>query len=229
MTPAAAEIIVPGGEGGSFHRTIQRWSAGASLALGGVKLALDWKDDNAPDSIVRTDLRDVTRWRLRADWRAGKLLRIVGTAEKIDGDNPAPGVDYNLQTRHYGVDVDLTPVEDLAVRLAYSRFKTDTAVTIRIPQNFMLAPSDYAEDGEEKVASASYKIGPVALEGGFSRFSNSGDLGLKLDRTWAHCDLEFTTNLGATLMFDRYKYREDVLALSNFDAKRYGFFLRWHD
>jgi len=229
VTPDAAEIVVPGGQGGRFDRTIRRWSAGATATVDGLKLALDWKDDHAPDSIVRTDYRDLKRWRLRADWTAGKLLRVVGTAEKLDGDNPAEGIDYDFRARHWGVDVDLTALEALGVRLGYAKFKADSAVTIVVPQNFTLEPSLYTEDGEEKSASASYKIGPVSLEGGWSRFTNSGDLGLSLDRAFAHCDVELTAALGATLVFDRYRYRDDLLAISNFDANRYAFLLRWHE
>jgi hypothetical protein len=229
VTPDAAEIVVPGGEGGTFDRTLNRWSAGANLDVSSVKFALDWKEDNANHTIVRTDFRDLKRWRLRADWKAAKFLHVLGTAERIDGDNPAVGANYTLGTRHYGADVDVMPIEALDVRLGYGRYKTDTAITIRVPQDFTLAPSLFSEDGEEKDASASLKLGGVLLEAGFSRFDNTGDLGLRLDRTFAHCDLDFTSNLGASLRFDRYKYNEDVLAVSDFEAKRYGVFLRWHE
>lgn len=229
VTPDAAEIVVPGGEGGTFDRTLDRWSAGANLDVNSLKVALDWKEDSANDTIVRTDFRDLKRWRLRADWNAGKILHMVGTAERIDGNNPTTGAQYTLGTRHYGANLDLTPIDALTVRLGYGRFKTDTAIMILVPQNFTLAPSQFSEDGEEKEASASLKLRLVSLEGGFSRFANSGDLGLRLDRTFARCDVDFTSNFGASLRFDHYKYSEDVLAISDFDAKRYGVFLRWHE
>jgi hypothetical protein len=229
VTPDAAEIVVPGGEGGRFDRTVKRYSVGGNVTLPGLKLALDYKEDSADATIVRTDFGDVRRWRLRADWRAAKLLHIVGTAEKIDGENPAEGARYDLQTRHYGADLELTPIEALVLRLGYDQYKSDTAITIRVPQDFTTEQSLYTENGKEKEASAALKLGRVSLGAGFSRFDNSGDLPLRLDRTFARCDVDITSTLGAGVRFDRYKYDEDMLALSNFDAKRYGVFLRWHE
>jgi len=229
VSPDAAEIVVPGGEGGRFDRTLKRWSAGVSLDASPVKVALDWKEDSSDETIVRTDFADLKRWRLRADWEAAKFLHLVGTAERIDGDNPVEGAKYTLGTRHYAADLDVMPLEALALRLGYGQYKTDTAITIRVPQNFSLAPSLFSENGEEKEASATVKLAPFSIEAGVSRFDNSGDIGLRLDRTFAHCDVDFTSTLGASLRFDRYKYSEDVLAVSDFDAKRYGVFLRWHE
>jgi|APFre7841882654_1041346.scaffolds.fasta_scaffold27460_2 hypothetical protein len=222
-----AEIVVPGGQGGYFHRSIKRYSAGAALTFSTFKLGVDWKEDSSPQSIVRIDFRDVKRWKARADWTAAKLFRLVATAEWITGDNPTPDVYYDLKTKHIGADLDITPVKPLALRLGYGRFKTDTSAFYRVPQDFTLASSLYGENGIQKEASATLKLARFLIDGGYSKFSNTGSVGLELDHTYAHCDFDFTAKLGASLQYDRYKYIDDVFTLSSFDAKRYGVFLRW--
>ncbi len=227
LTPDAAEIVVPGGQGGSFDRTVKRTSAGATLTVSGLKVGLDWHKDTAENAIIRLDALNSKRWRLRADWALAQFLHVVGTGEKITADNPTTDIGYELETKHTAVDLDVIPVKDLTLRFGYGRYQTDSNVTVRVPQDFTLEPSVYSEDGKEKQGGLTYKVGRFALDTGFSRFENDGSLALRLDRTFARLDLDFTSRLGASLQYDRNEYRETVLSLANYDAKRYGFFLRW--
>ena len=229
VSPAAAEIVVPGGQGGRFDRVVKRTSAGATLALADVKLALDWKKDDADNAVVRTDYLNLERWRGRATWTAGKYLQIVGTGERIKAENPTPGIDQAATTKHWEGDVVLTPVEPLSVRLGYGVYKVDSAITIRVPQDFSLEPSLYLEDGTSKDASVTYKIGRFSFDAGYSRFENTGDLALKLDRRTLGCDFDITPAVAASLRFDKREYSEVALPIDNFDAKIYGVFLRWHN
>src|SRR5664280_438905 len=229
VSPAAAEIVVPGGQGGRFDRVVKRTSAGATLALADVKLAVDWKKDDADNAVVRTDYLNLERWRGRATWTAGKFLQLVGTAEHIKAENPTPGIDQASTTKHWEGNVVLTPVTALSVSLGYGVYKVDSAITIRTPQDFGLEPSRYTEDGTSKDASLTYKVGRFGFDAGYSQFENSGDLALKLDRATVGCDFDFTPTLGASLRFDKHMYREIALPIDNFDAKIYGVFLRWHN
>ncbi len=229
VSPAAAEIVVPGGQGGRFDRVVKRTSAGATLALSDVKLVVDWKKDDADNAVVRTDFLNLERWRGRASWRAGSFLQLVGTAERIKAENPTPGVDQASTTKHWEGNVILTPVTALSVSLGYGVYKVDSAITIRVPQDFSLEPSLYTEDGTSKDASLTYKVGRFGFDAGYSQFENSGDLALKLDRTTLGCDFDITPKVGASLRFDKHMYREIALPIDNFDAKIYGVFLRWHN
>ncbi|HQT95936.1 MAG TPA: hypothetical protein PK435_14995 [Thermoanaerobaculaceae bacterium] len=229
VAPAAAEIIVPGGQGGRFDRQVKRTSAGATLALADVKLAVDWKKDDADNAVVRTDYLNLERWRGRASWRAGSFLELVGTAERIKAENPTAGIDQASTTKHWEGNVVLTPVTALSVSLGYGVYKVDSAITIRVPQDFSLEPSLYTEDGTSKDASLTYKVGRFGFDAGYSQFENNGDLALKLDRTTLGCDFDITPTVGASLRFDKHMYREVALPIDNFDAKIYGVFLRWHN
>ncbi len=229
VSPAAAEIVVPGGQAGRYDRQVKRTTAGATLALATVRLSVDYKKDDADNAVVRTDYLNLERWRGRASWRAGSFLELVGTGEQIRTDNPTSGINQTATTKHWGGDLVLTPISALDVRVGYGIYKVDSAITIRVPQDFSLEPSLYTEDGTEKSASVTYHAGSVRFDAGYSHFENTGDLALKLDRTSLGCDFDLTRTLGASLRFDKHMYREVALPIANFDAKIYGFFLRWHN
>lgn len=229
VTPDAAEIVVPGGQGGHFTRDVKLYSAGATFTVSGLKLAFDWKKDDADNAIVRTDYLNQERWRARLSWTAGQFLRLVGTAEHIKGENPTAGVDRDATTKHWAGDLELTPLKDLVVRLGYGVYKADSTITIRQPQDFTLVPSIYSEDGTSKDAAASYRFGRGGFEVGFSKFENTGSMALTLDRTFARADFDFTKEWGVLVQFEKRKYQEDALSIADYDAKWYGVFLRWRN
>jgi hypothetical protein len=229
VTPAAAEIVVPGGQSGRFDREVKRTSAGATLLVGGLKFGVDWKKDDADKAVVRTDYLSLERWRGRVNWTAGKFMQLVGTAERITADNPTTGINQTSTTKHWAGDAVFTPIEPLAIRVGYGVYRVDSRITIRTPQDFLLVPSIYGEDGTSKEAGITYKVGRFGLDAAYSRFSNTGDLPLTLDRTTAGLDFDLTSTVGASLRFDKRKYEENLLPIANYDAKIYGFFLRWHN
>lgn len=228
VTPDAAEVVVPGGQGGQFDRSVKRYGAGANLGIGTLKLAADWRKDDADSAVVRIDALNQSRARLQAQWAPGKVLRIAGTAERLTGDNPTAGIGYDFTTKHYAMDVDVTPIEALSLQLGYGIFKSDSTVAIRQPQDFQTTTSVYAEDGKSLDASLSLNVaGRYHFLGGVSRFENTGNLGFSLNRTFGRVDVDLTDALGVTVSFDKRKYTEDALQLANYDADRLGFFFRW--
>ncbi len=227
VTPAAAEIVVPGGQGGHYTRDVKLYSAGADLKVSTLKLSLDWKKDDADNAIVRIDYLNQERWRARAAWTAGKFLRLVATGENIKAENPTAGIDRDVTTKHWGADVEITPVKPLVVRLGYGDYRVDSTTIIRQPQDFSLTDSIYTEDGTSKEASAAFTFAHGSVEAGVSRFENSGSLELTLDRAYARADVDFSKSWGALVQYEKRKYEETLLPIANFDANWYGVFLRY--
>jgi len=227
VTPAAAEIVVPGGQGGHFTRDVKLYSAGADVKVSTLKLSFDWKKDDADNAIVRTDYLNQERWRGRLAWTAGAFLRLVGTAEHIKAENPTAGIDRAVTTKHWAADAEITPVQPLVLRLGYGIYRVDSTTIIRQPQDFSLIDSIYSEDGTSKDASASYTFSSGSVEAGYSRFENNGSLGLTLDRTFARANIDFTKTWGVLVQFEKRKYEDNLLADANYDAKWYGVFLRY--
>ncbi|HVN32656.1 MAG TPA: hypothetical protein VMT45_11785 [Thermoanaerobaculaceae bacterium] len=229
VTPDAAEIVVPGGQGGDFTRDVKLYSAGVTFTVSTLKLAVDWKKDDADNAIVRTDYLNQERWRARLSWTLGQFLRLVGTTEKITGENPTTGIDREATTKHWAGDLEITPVKDLIFRLGYGEYKVDSTTTIRQPQDFSLVASVYNEDGTSKDAAVSYRFGRGGFEVGLSKFENTGSMPLTVDRTFARVDFDITKAWGVLVQYETRKYEDDVLSIANFDAKWYGLFLRWRN
>ena len=64
-TPDASEIIVPGGQGGEFERTVNTYGGGATFAACGVTLTGDYRHDDANQPIFRTDFINRDRYKFR--------------------------------------------------------------------------------------------------------------------------------------------------------------------
>jgi hypothetical protein len=227
VSPAAAEIVVPAGQGGTFSRDLQDLSAGAMVKVSPVKISLDWRHQSAEDLILRTDFRDQNRWRLRVDVAGGSFLRVLGTAEIIEAENPRSGFLYDATTRHYALDINITPIEALTVRLGAGSSFTNSAMLVRRPQDFVVESSAYDEDGRSYDGGVTMKLGRFSFDGGYSRFSNEGSLELDLDRTYANVAVDLAGGFGVLAQYDKRDYDEKALSLASFDATRYGVFLRW--
>jgi hypothetical protein len=227
ITPAAAEIVVPGGQGGVYDRSIQRRSAGADATLGPVTLGVDWLSDETDDAIVRTDYLDRERLRARAGVKVSSWLRILGTAEWTDLANPTIGIEYDAEIEHLAATLEITPVEALTLHGTYDTYTSDSTVLIRAPQDFSTSPSIYAEDGESVDGGLSLKLGRFRLDAGVSQYSNEGDMPFDLDRTYGRIDVQITDAIGVYGQFESREYSETLLPIADYSADRYGLFLRW--
>ena len=227
ITPAAAEIVVPGGQGGAFERSIDRLSAGADATLGPVTLGVDWLSDDADEAFVRTDYLDRERLRARAGVKIGSMVKLLGTAEWIDLDNPTPGIEYDAEIEHLAATVEVTPVAAFSLHASYDTYTSDSTVLIRAPQDFSTSPSIYAEDGESIDGGLTLKLGRVRLDAGASRYSNDGDLPFDLDRTYGRIDVQITEAIGVYGQYESREYSETLLPVADYSADRYGLFLRW--
>ena len=95
--------------------------------------------------------------RLRLGWELTTVLSIVGTAEQIEADNPADGIELDVETDHYAIQLLVTPVKDLTFDLGYDSYQTDTATVIRRPHDFGVEPSLYSEEGEALFGGLTWK------------------------------------------------------------------------
>ncbi len=227
IVPAAAEIVVPGGQGGTFKRSIDRLSAGADANLGPVTLGADYLKDDADAAVVRSDYLDRDRLRTRATVKVGSFLKVLATGEWINLKNPTVGIQYDADVTHWAAGLDLTPIPALTLHGGYDSYESDSRVLIRLPQDFSTVPSIYAEDGENIEGSASLKLGRFLLEAGANQYTNKGDLPFDLNRTYARIDIGITGELGVYGQYEKREYTEKLLSAADYTADRYGLFVRW--
>lgn len=227
ILPDLAEIVVPGGQGGTFKRDIDRASAGADLDFGMVSLGGDVSQDTADVAVVRTDYSDRLRVRGRIGFKLGSVIRLVGTTETIDSSNPQADTKYDSTVKHWAVNLDVTPIEAITIHAGYDEYQSDSSLIVRRPQDFVLETSVYAEDGENIEGSVSAKLGRITFDLGGNRYTNEGDLAFDLDRAYARFDIGISDGIGIYGNWERRKYDEKALTLASFDGDRYGIFLRW--
>lgn len=222
-----AQIVLPGGQEGEFDREISSYNVGGSVGIGGFKLLLDVVGQDADDIVMRTDFNDRMRLRGRIDWAIGRILRVLLTAESIESDNDASGVGYQAETDRWAVDLTLTPTDSFTLRAAYDAYSTDTEIPIRVPQSFEIVPSIYAEDAELLEGGLMWKVWVLTLDAAYSTFENTGSFPFQLDRAAARLAVDLSKHFAIAGEFENWDYSEAVFPVADYDADRYGFYVRW--
>jgi hypothetical protein len=223
-----AQIVLPGGQQGSYGRKIETFEIGGVLDLGDLKVLLDLGGQEADELIMRTDFNDRTRIRGRIDWSIGRMFRVLGTAETIDADNASSDVGYDAQTDHYAIDLNLTPTDNFTLGLAWDSYQTDTEIPIRVPQSLDTAPSIYAEDGQLLTGDLNWIISIVTVSAAYSTFENTGSFPFQMDRAMARVAVDITKSIAIAGEYENWDYSEDSFPIADYDADRYGVYLRWH-
>lgn len=228
LAPAAAEIVIPGGQGGSYAREADRTTAGAAIATKGVSLAAEWRRDDADAPVVRTDFLSRDTLRLRATVQLSPWLRLAATGEDAEATNPTPGIDLAIASTRWGADVEVAPLRWLSLRGSYGTFDVDSQITVRRPHDFGREPSLYLEDGNEAAGTLVVSLPRFAAQVAAGRLRNRGTVPFMLHRRALRLDVHLTPALGLVGNWEEREYDEALLASANYDARRYGLALRWH-
>jgi hypothetical protein len=222
-----AEIVVPGGQFGSFDRSTDGYELGAGVDIGNLRVLVDYRGEDADNAIVRTDFLDRSAVRGRIDWSLSSWLRVLATIESIEADNDTPGIGLDAETDHWAFDIDLRPVESLVFRLAWDTYETESTTLVRIPHDFSTAFSEHTEEGEILEGSLEWRIAAFTLGAAYSTLDNEGVLPFQLDRAFGRLGCSFNDHWGAALEYENNDYTEKGFALADFDADRFGVFIRW--
>ncbi|HPW56099.1 MAG TPA: hypothetical protein PLP31_10230 [Thermoanaerobaculaceae bacterium] len=228
ITPALAEIVVPGNQGGVFERDIDRVSGGAELTFGAIAFGGDWTKDDSDQTVVRTDFTERTRLRGRITVKLSDLLRVRGVAEKIESSNPTQGIGYNGEVKHWGANLELKPIEAVTIRGGYDSYRSDSRINAFVPYPPAPTRSRYREDGTNVEGSISAMLGRFTFGVGANRYTNDGDFEFDLDSRYLRFDVGITDQLGVYGQIERRTYDEKALPAADFEADRYGLFLRWN-
>ena len=222
----AAEIVVPGSQEGEFNREITRYFLGGSVDIFKGTLLLDYQTEDGDEAVLRTDFTTRDRYRLRVTYPIADLFELFGTAEKIDSDNLDSGIGYEAETKHYSAQVGFTPIQNLAFRATWDSFKTDSSVAIRRPYDLGVESSLYSDDGTMLEGSVDWTGGRFGIQAGYSTLDNTGTFLFQLDRIFARCTYEFNKQISLGLEYESHDYSEDLFSAADFDAERYGIFIR---
>jgi hypothetical protein len=222
-----SQIVTPGGQQGEFEREVDVVGAGVGVVFGDSRFTVDVVNESADEIVMRTDFNDRLRLRGRFDWSISRFFRVLAMAERITASNGSSGVDYEADTDHLALDLDITPTDSVSLRLAYDGYTTDTSVPIRVPSDFSIVASEHTEDGELLEGQLRWRISRFDLELGYSEFTNDGSFAFDITRAFAGIGFDFTDSFGAAVEYETNEYNEDILRVANYDAERIAVFLRW--
>jgi hypothetical protein len=225
VTADLSEIVIDGGQGGTFDRRVRTIFLDGSYTLAGLTLGASLQRDDADNPILRTDFVDRDRYRLRAAWKAPRWLRIGVTADETRQENDRPDVAYDARLRQYTADVLVTPLEALQLRASASRFRSDSNILIRRPENFTIEESVHVEKGESIEGGLTFSWSRLTFDGDLSRFENEGSLPFELDRSRARLTVQVRESIGIGAEWAHDEYREAAFAIADYEASRYGVFL----
>lgn len=228
VTPDLAEITIPGGQGGTFERSIDSFDLSAAYRARGFLLSAAYRLDTADDPILRTDFIDRNRIRVRAGWTDPRnRLRVGVTGEQIDQTNDRADIDFDSQVRQVAADVEFAPAPKFSLRANASRLDADSDILFRRPQTLVVDRSFHTEEGTSYGGGVTLALAPVTFNADVSRFENEGTNVFKIDRIRARVVYDFIARAGIAAEISKDEYSDTTLPLGDYEASRYGIYLRF--
>lgn len=117
------------------------------------------------------------------------------------------------------------PVQKLRFRAGASQYKADSTVSFLQPQNSALGQSIYAEKGNGIEGGIGFFLTKFSIDADVARFDNERII--KIDRCRARVVYDFLAKVGLAAELSRDEYTEENSTLGDYDATRYGIFLRY--
>lgn len=226
VSPDLSEIVVEGGQGGTFDRRVRTFLMDGSYSRSGLTIGASLQHDSADDPILRTDFLDRERYRLRGAWKAPRFVRLGVMAEQTQQSNDHPDVAYDSTLRQYTGDIEVTPFEALSLRASASRFRSDSSILFRRPENFATEESVHVERGKSIEGGLSFSWSRISFDGDLTHFENEGSTPFELDRSRARVMVQIREAIGIGAEWARDEYSEASFAIADYEASRYGVFLR---
>jgi len=226
IAPDLSEIVVSGGQGGTFDRRVRSFQLDGNYARAGFILGASLRRDNADDPILRTDYLDRDRYRVHAGWKAPRYFRAGITADETQQSNNRSDTRFDAKLRQFTADVEVTPIAALTLRASGSRFRSDSNVLIRRPENFIIEESVHLERGKAFEGGLSFAWSRLSFDGSLSRFENEGSFPFELDRAQARLNVQVREQIGVVGEWAKDEYTESSFAIADYEATRFGVFLR---
>jgi hypothetical protein len=229
VTEDPAEIVVPGGQGGTFGRNINRFEGAVTVSMYGFNLMGEASYDDANAAITRVDYLTRNRERVRLTWKGFGFVTVGGSVFFLDQKNEDAGPlnVYSAKSRQYTANLTLTPVKWARLHGSYAKLKADSTIPVRAPQNFTTFVSSNTEDGDLIEAGAGVTYGPVAVDGFWSRFDNDGTYLFRMYRGGVRADWDATQQVGLVGEWMVDRYLDFQLPGQSYRGTRIGVYLKW--
>ncbi len=224
-----AEIVVPGGQGGTYSRSINRYEGALTFSMHGFNLMGEAAYDDADAAITRVDYLTRDRERVRLTWKGLSWLTIGATGFWMNqkNDDAGPNNTYKATSENYTADLTLNPTKWLRLSGSYAKLKADSSIPVRAPQNFTTFISSNAENGDLWQAGAGFTWKEFAVDGFWSRFNNDGTYLFRMYRGGFRADWTATAHAGLAVEWSVDNYQDFMVASQSYRGDRLGVYLKW--
>jgi hypothetical protein len=232
-TPDASEIIVPGGQGGDFERTVNTYGGGATFSRWGLTLTADYRHDDGNQPIFRTDFINRDRYKFRGLWSFKDFLRIGAVFSETHADDDIVEIGYDTTIREVMGNVEVSLFKNmLTLRGAGGEFLANREILIRVPQNFDIVPTKQKEFGHTWEGGLHFLWDNLSIDAAYLWMNNNGSIPFTVDRYRVLAEYFFLQNLGVTFEWLDDKYTERVAfdqagPLADYNGNRYYVGLHW--
>jgi len=233
VTPDASEIVIPGGQGGAYERTVNTFGGGVSFAKSGLTLTGDYHHDEANQPIFRTDYIHRDRYKFRGMWNFQDFVKIGAFFQETHADDDIVQIGYSTTIREFAADVEVSLLKNmLTLRGSGGEFLADRQILIREPEDFDIVPTFQKELGHTWEGGAHFQWDNLSVDAAYLWMNNNGSIPFTVDRVRVVAEYFFTKNLGGTFEWLDDKYNERVAfdqagPLANYNGNRYYVGLHW--
>jgi hypothetical protein len=234
VTPDASEIVVPGGQGGHFDRTVNTYGGGATFSKFGLTLGADYRRDEADQQIFRSDFINRDRYKFRAAYSWADTIRIGGTWQETHAnDGDVVGVGYDTKVREIAADLEVTLLKKtLTLNASGGEFKVDRNILIRVPQDFTIENQNQHEMGHTWGGGANWVYKRLMLEAAYLWFQNGGSIPFTVERARVRAEVGVAAHWSAVGEWWHDNYDENAAfdqagPLADYRANRYYVGVRW--
>jgi hypothetical protein len=233
VTPDASEIVIAGGQGGTYERTVNTYGGGVSFAKNGLMLTADYHHDEGNQPIFRTDYINRDRYKFRGVWNFRDFLRLGGVFQETHADDDIVEIGYSTKVREVAADLEVSLLKNmLTLRASGGEFLVNRQILIRVPEDFDIVPTFQKELGHMWEGGVHFQWERLSLDGGYLWMNNNGSIPFTVGRTRVLAEYFFTKNLGADFewlqdIYDERPAIDQAGPLANYNGNRYYVGFHW--
>ncbi|RPJ53631.1 MAG: hypothetical protein EHM23_30570 [Acidobacteria bacterium] len=175
------------------------------------RISAEYEHGSTDQPIMRTDIVDFHRARLRGRFSPTEKLELNGTATLFDTDNDIPDLDFTSLQRDYALDFTYAITPRVSFSAGAERSHLRTNIFYLIPQTLQLDEFFYREKGNFGNALLSLSlIRNATVSLGYSVWGTSGSFPLTYHRPVARVEVPVDERLSFYGQWNYYEYNEKV-------------------
>ncbi|RPI28045.1 MAG: hypothetical protein EHM61_06480 [Acidobacteria bacterium] len=175
------------------------------------RISAEYEYGTTDRPIVRTDVVDFHRARLRGRFSPFEKLEFSGNATLFETDNDIPDLDFTSLQRDYGLDFTYAVTPRVSFSGGWERSHLDTNIFYVIPQTLQLDQFFYNEEGN--FGNLLVSVGLIrnaSLTLGYSVWGVTGDFPLNYHRPVLRVEVPVHERVSLYGQWNYYEYNEKV-------------------